>query len=377
MLTRVANDKFIYVPRAAPLREALMVDAIRFYEGLLVQAETDLMLRAEMAKILGLAGGVQRELGRYDESRQTLQRSISLFESLAAVVPNDPSYRTKLALTEQDLAYTLQITPPGPNDQQADAHYRRVLELFDGLERDWPKLRQPVAMCLHHLAELALNGGNQANAERLWKEAIERGEAYLTQEPNDFDARSQVCWACAMLATLPSTSSDKAEAILQNGLHHVATMLKANPDWDQAREVGATLNLFLATLYCRTGRVDRAIPLFQHAVQEIETQCWACPWTRPLWTNTRNIHEQTVSALQAAGRSEEAAKLAGKMYEWIQKTAPRVPDEREPQNELLETQKQLVKLLRSTGQDREADEISTAADDLQTKLDKRRRCGNA
>ena len=59
------------------------------------------------------------------------------------------------------------------------------------------------------------------------------------------------------------------------------------------------------------------------------------------------------------------------MYGWIQRNSSSVPDEPEPQNELLQTETQLVSLLRSIGEDREANELSQAADNLRKKLEER------
>ena len=70
MLVRVSDEHFMDVPRAHPLREGLMVDAVRFYEEFLVHAgsESDVTLREQLARVLGTLGASSGELGRYDEA---------------------------------------------------------------------------------------------------------------------------------------------------------------------------------------------------------------------------------------------------------------------------------------------------------------------
>src|SRR5439155_22830598 len=49
MLTRVAEDKLIYVPQMEPIRRELLLDALKFYQKFLDKQSDDPMLRREAA----------------------------------------------------------------------------------------------------------------------------------------------------------------------------------------------------------------------------------------------------------------------------------------------------------------------------------------
>jgi tRNA A-37 threonylcarbamoyl transferase component Bud32/tetratricopeptide (TPR) repeat protein len=158
MLTRVANDKLGHAPLAHPLRVALLQDALGFYEVLLASAE-DPAIRQDMQEVLDKMGLLQRELGQYEEACQSFERSLTLLASLVPTDANPPALREKMAATEKALAFTWDIRPDRSSGQQAEKHFRRAIQLYQDLERDWPGRRQPVGLCLRHLAEVEYQRG--------------------------------------------------------------------------------------------------------------------------------------------------------------------------------------------------------------------------
>ena len=375
MLFRVGSDRLNNVPLAHPLRQSLLSDALQFYEALLLQSEDDPTLRDQAADVLNAMGGIQRELGRYDDARRSFEREIELLRNLAILHPEVPSYAEKHAASEEDLAYTWQVTPLGSNAEHVESHYRAVLAIYADLERRWPDRPQPVAYCLRHLAETAIARGEHAKAEQLWRESIEKGEGFLEREPAATAARSQVCWACIDLWQSINTSSEnrisELEQIIQTGAKHSAILLEQNPHAPFVRDVVASLNLRLAMVYCRTGRVDEAVALFKKTVHDIDSLCADCPWNAQYWATARYIHSESLRLLEAAGRREDAKTLARQMYEWVQNTAPRLPKDLLPQLELLQCQFQVAKCLQSLGQSSEAADLARSAMELHRQFENR------
>jgi serine/threonine protein kinase/tetratricopeptide (TPR) repeat protein len=401
MLVRIADDKLNDVPLANPLRKALLEDAIRFYEGLIVPAETGSKVRDDMLRVLKAICTVNRELGRYVDARQSFERYINLLDQLVAENPSEVRYRFDRAYAEESFAYLLEVTPSLIDKQVIEDHYRKAIELFAAIERDWPDHAQPMIQPLKYLAELANSRGDYSTAESLWREAIERGDRFLSKRADSLtdvslasvengaamrsrldvaepQLRSQLCWASVSLGDLLTKTNrlSEAKSTLQDALRHVDILLKKEPRRYQAREVAASLNHRLAVVYAAMGRMDEANLLFQRAVNEIESLSAEFPWTRQHWQTARYFQEQMVSILQKAGRNDEARESVRQMDAWIKRTAPRVPDEAGPLNELLLTQRQLVGLLRSTGQVAQAEQLAGEADDLQTKLNKQHRMNN-
>ncbi len=370
MLMRVANDKLSNLPLGHPLREALLLDALQFYEGFLAQASDDESVRQSMAGVLKSLGLLQRELGRCDDACRSLDRSVELLQPLVEANPELPALREELASTQEALAYTWQINPTDSGGRKADEHYRNTLQLYRDLERDWSERRQPVVLCLRRLAESAFKRGDLTEAERFWRESIAGGEAYLAQQPGNVDARCDLCWSCASLSdAILMRSQDtlaEAEEFLHKGLEHARIMLEQKPRAGHVREVTAILLFRLGRCCCRTERAGEAIGHFQQAAEEIESLCAEFPWYRPHWDNAIYIHNEVVWGLQQAGREDDAKESLRRMVDWLQAAAPRVPNEPVPQAELRRCADGLIALLRSTGLSEQADKLERALPQAKT-----------
>jgi tetratricopeptide (TPR) repeat protein len=337
------------------LRESLLEDALKFYEGFLAQSASNPQIREDMAAVLNSMGCIQRELGRFDDACQSFERSIDLLQPIVASDPAPPALREKLVATHEALAFTWKINPTDESGTKADAQYRLTLQMYQELERDWPARRQPAGHCLRHLADLAFKRGDRTQAERYWREAIVSGEDYLKQHPDNTDARSNLCWAFVDLSDailIPSGNAQaEAESILKKGLDHVAIMRKQDPSSAQARQVGAFLRFRLAQSIARTGRVGDAIAHFQQGNAEMESLCVEFPWNRRYWEQARHFQQDTTRALQNAQRQEAAAESIERMADWWQKIGPKLPDDPIPQTELQNCRTELIALLRSVGHD--------------------------
>jgi tetratricopeptide (TPR) repeat protein len=365
MLMRVANDKLNNLPLGHPLREALLEDALQFYEGFLAQSASNAHIREDMAAVLNSMGCIQRELGRFDDACRSFERSIELLQPIVASDPNPPELREKLVATNEALAFTWKINPTAESETEADAQYRRTLQMYQELERDWPDRRQPVNHSLRHLADLAFKRGDRTEAERFWREAITSGETYLQQHPNNMDARSNVCWACADLsdAILIPFGKGQADAMaaLKQGLDHVVIMRKQDPNSAQAREVGAFLHFCLAQSSARSEQVDDAIDLFRQVIAEMESLCVEFPWNEQYWDLACYFQRETVRVLQGAHRPEAAAESTERMANWLQKVGPKLPDDPVPQAELKRCRTELIALLRSAGREDRAKLLEQAS----------------
>jgi len=363
MLTRTASDVFADAPRLHPVRVELLEDALRFYEVLASKPGADPMLRQEMARVLHAKAGLERELDRYDEAARSLERCIALAKPLVGLDPNPPEFREGLAIAEQDLGLTwhLDSKPPPDNDRRVEAQYRKALQQFDDLEREWPDRPQPAVLCRRYLANFALRRGENAEAERLWRAAIDRGEAYVARRPAEENEVHEIAWATAGLFDLVSQSADRAveaEAILQRGLRPVDAQLAEDPDAVQAIDAAAALRLRLALCYCRQNRVDEALPVFERAAGDMQSLCEAFPWNNNYWGNLTWFHEDMAVALRNSGRAEEEKAILRRYRDWLHSIASKIPDEPGPREKLRKAETELSRLLGVAGLERDADELS-------------------
>ena len=325
--------------------------------------------------MLNAMGGIQRELGRYDDARRSFEREIELCAIWRLCIRRFPP--------------TPKSMPPPKRTWPTHGRLRR----WDQTPNTWNPIIvrrsrfMPIWNCVGRIARSRLHivcgtwlkrqvlAENIAKAQRLWHESIEKGERFLEREPAATAARSQVCWACIDLWQSINASSENRisdlEQIIQTGAKHGAILLEQNPHAPFVRDVVASLNLRLAMVYCRTGRVDEAVALFKRTVHDIDSLCADCPWNAQYWATARYIHSESLRLLDAAGRREDAKTLARQMYEWVQNTAPRLPKDLLPQLELLQCQFQVAKCLQSLGQNSEAADLTRSAMELHRHFENR------
>src|SRR5262249_34881166 len=187
-------------------------------------------------------------------------------------------------------------------------------------------------LCLRHIPEFVRDRGDRAETVRLFREAIETGEKYLEQEPNDLGARVQLCWCCADLAIeLVAEKDGQIGLILDAGVRHATIALQQRPRSLEARYVSAWLKILLGEYYCTTGRRQDAVLLFREGIPLVQSICEESPTTDYYWGGVRWTHDRVL----VLGKSAEQTALVHQMYEWIRDVSPCVPEEPQPQSNLL------------------------------------------
>jgi len=79
------------------LRHELLNDALRFYQELLEQKETDPTVQFETAEAYGRVGSIQNALGQNALAQEAYQESIKLLKRLVDENPSEPDYQAALA----------------------------------------------------------------------------------------------------------------------------------------------------------------------------------------------------------------------------------------------------------------------------------------
>jgi serine/threonine protein kinase len=314
MLTRTANEAFEDAPRLHPVRVALLEDALKFYEGLASKPDADPMLQYEMALVLQKKAWLECELDEYQNAIASLERCITLLEPLVTSDPAPPQRLETLAESERDLglAMHLRTNPPADNLRRVEAQYKKVIALYEKIQRDWPDRPQPVTQCLRYLGDFARQRGDRAEAEYLWRLAIERGETYVAKNPDDTNEMHELAWACCGLFDLLSDSSPgcsaECESVLQRGLKPVEL-------------------------------------------------CVAFPWNANYWGSLSWFHTDMASTLRAIGHAEDANVELRQYKDWLQSVASKLPQEPGPQAKVVQNKEDLIETLRSAGLLREAHEL--------------------
>jgi serine/threonine protein kinase len=366
MLTRTANEAFEDVPRLHPVRVGLLEEALKYYEVLASKPGADPQLRYEMALVLQKKAGLERELDLYEDAIRSLQRCIELSEPLIEFDPAPPERLETLAEAERDLGLTMHLmtNPPADNQRRVEAQYRKVSALYDKIQRAWPERLQPVTQCLRYLGDFARLRGERVEAERLWRSALERGEAYIAKNPDDVNEMHEFSWACCGLFDLLSDSSPscsaECESVLQRGLKPVEAQLADDPEAIQAVDVATALRFRLALCLCRQNRVDEALSMFGKVIGDMQALCVAFPWNALYWTNLKWFHDDMTGNLRAVGRDEEANAQLREYSDWLQSVVAKLPTEPGPQAKLLQNKEDLIATFRSVGLEREAQQLAAS-----------------
>jgi serine/threonine protein kinase/tetratricopeptide (TPR) repeat protein len=351
MLTRTAGEKLANVPLAQAVRRELMEDALGFYEGFVAQADGDVAVKHELARVLAKMGGIQADLARATESRRSYERSIDLLEQLAPAEPDVRSYREDLAAAESSLGYLLLMTP-GFSRQEAVEHFQNSLAIYDELERRWPRLLQPRANVLYQLGQIENWAGRQAEAERLYRDAIASAEKYLIQHPKNMYERSILCWIYLQLADLLPAAD--AESFYLSGAHHTDILLAQSPKTHHFQYAAANLSIRLGNLYSATSRYDLAVPMYEKGVEQMEAVCTIVPTIPGYWGGVGLAHWDAFRNLQEPDRS----RLARVMNDWVHQIARHIPDDLIIQSHFLTCCIELSGYLRTAHLASEADELT-------------------
>jgi tetratricopeptide (TPR) repeat protein len=228
-----------------------------------------------------------------------------------------------------DLAFTLHRGDDAAlvSNREAEAQYRRAIELADTLERQWPGHSEPPLLGYRMLAKLAPSRGELANALRMWREAIARGEAHVKKDPGNINARTEFGWACVYLCDALGNSSPtmaEAQSVLSRGLKVTEGTLEDHPKSTRAQDVAAALQIRLATLNCRQGHADEALPLYRKAVAGMESLCEGFPWNADYWNSLRWFHQEIAANLPAAGEAAAAQDALQQFDAWLEKVSPQM-----------------------------------------------------
>ena len=96
MLTRVAEERLLYVPQMEAVRRELLQDALKFYRKFLEKKSDDPVIRLEAALALLARGRIQYFLGQYAEAEKAYRTGIGILEELARASPLDFALRVEL-----------------------------------------------------------------------------------------------------------------------------------------------------------------------------------------------------------------------------------------------------------------------------------------
>ncbi len=117
------------------IKQALLEDALEFYQGFLRERATDPLVRYETGHAYLRVAQITQAMYQYERSEETYRGAIGLLEELAAEFPDEPTYRNDLASAHSGLGEVLGNVQRFHEAEQA---YRQALELLEKFVQDDP-----------------------------------------------------------------------------------------------------------------------------------------------------------------------------------------------------------------------------------------------
>ncbi len=322
MLTRVGDQTLRFVPRMEEVREALLNDAIEFYDGLLEAQSDDPATRVGAARARSKVGSLLGELGKTDEAIDVLSDAVRRFEELAGA---DPSHRVDLAGALTTLATSSLAVG---RIAETEKVLLRAIDLLDALCREEPDgLRYRAARGEVHglLAVVRSQAGDIDRAGELSRRAIAELEEIRARPAANVDqtlARLHTEYGLMLFRILPDR--DEVEVPCEDALERAVDLFvdvtEAAPRNAQLRLNLCTARNNLASLRRRQQRIEDALAAYVANVHELESLVPQFPgsyrfrWElATAWNNVGVTHETTGNGDEANVAFDHALELLDRL----------------------------------------------------------------
>ncbi len=185
ILDRLNKKRMTENPRLLELRRDQLEDALMFYEGMLGGLdEADPAIQLDTALTAVQAGGLQHQLGRVQQARDTLQRALALMEALPTELRTRPDCREGLIHACKCLAFLNDGRPA-----VAEAFFlkaRAEVEELTRLDPSNANWQNGLAEVEHDLGDHYAFGVHQAERSILqYQRAIAIREGLLSRTPDN------------------------------------------------------------------------------------------------------------------------------------------------------------------------------------------------
>lgn len=184
MLTHVGEQDLSQIPELAPVRRAILEDALKLYEELLKEKSDDLVVRTEMAKAVQRVASIRWLLNEQDLAFRDYERAIAMLDQLRLDEPNNVRHVFNLSSC---LSSQARIRFEQQRFPEAIACYQRCIDLIRPLAASGDQNFERTLMhTSFKYAEALWKTNESAEEERILRNAITLGESKLNGNASDF-----------------------------------------------------------------------------------------------------------------------------------------------------------------------------------------------
>lgn len=404
-MTRVAEERLVYVPQMESIRHDLLQDALKFYQKFLEKKTDDPVIRREAALAYHRMGRIHHTLTQEPEAENAYRKAIAMLENLGTSSPLEPSLRYRLVLMHIEFSWIFSAL--GRSDESVQS-IRCAIEVAERLAENFPDMpdyREVLINARNQLAS-ALIPVQPDEAEKIYRrnllladtpfilEGIHRGlgTVFMAQEhlPEAEEAyRQALKYVESMAAEAPSVNW--VQGSLGYDLRLLAGVLAANQRPAEAEEYQrravliceklatdfpagsgnrnglATAQLEYAAILKQLGRTADAETAYRRALDLFEKLATEFPSYRETAIGQRYKLGQF---LVEVGRTEDAVEVYRQAVDLLGKLPANVPATLNHSHELVRTHVELGRLFAKGGKTAEAEIAYRGAIEIHETLEK-------
>jgi eukaryotic-like serine/threonine-protein kinase len=274
LFTHINEDRLLDQPGMHPLRQALLLDARRFYDDFLNQRNAGLEPRADVAmvqmriaKITGLTGSRTDAVAQY-------YQAVALWKKLLAVEPDNEDYQAKLGQTLSDLGVLL---------LSLDSQHDKALSIFHEAQKTVESLisahpesisqRLELGVILRNIAEIQKRDGKPDDAIKSIEQVLAIDSQLAAETPGSLEPRIALAMACAslgrLLAVQPSETL-QAIAVYHQAIELHEAVTQERPELaEQSYRLASELS-DMSSLQRKIGQTESALKNLRRALQIFE-----------------------------------------------------------------------------------------------------------
>jgi serine/threonine-protein kinase len=254
-------------------QQQFLEQAVDSYEEFAADTGQDEAARAGAMDACSRVAQFQRLLARPREAEAAYRRALQIGEGLSTDFPATSAYRSKLASAHWGLGWALLLAGRA---QEAEASHRTALQINRSLAAEFPtepRHRLQVATTLHDLSRALTDSGRQEQAMEALDEAIGILRKLVADFPSD--GPNQAMLGEALKAyTLGLFGKQKFGEAVQRGREAVELwqkLVKQFPDAILYRRSLGRAHSTLADVLANTGHLETALASYREAVPVFRT----------------------------------------------------------------------------------------------------------
>jgi serine/threonine-protein kinase len=366
MSSQVIED---WLSRKGPLESAqrtFLEKALSYYEEFAKESGQTEEVRKGVADAYRRVGNIRYRLGQHAEAEAAYRRALELHAGLAGDFPTAPPYRQELAQTHLKLGNMLMQTG---RPREAEATYREAQAVQRSLAADFPDVpqyRHELAITHNNLGNLWQEVGRSKEAEAAYREAQAVQKSLAADFPAVPQYRRELAITHNNLGTLLARTGrpQEAEAAHREALAIRKALAAEYPAVPRYRQELASTHTNLGGLLYNVGRLKEAEAAIREALALYKALAADFPGVPQYRYELAGTLTNLGNLLKDTGRAKEAETATRNALDHFKALAADFPGVPQYRYELAGTHNNLGGLLQNTGRPQEAEAAYTDALDL-------------